>query len=296
MKNRRTLEGAGSATSKKNEKKERSQSKLEFKDSLQDVKNIELVKIEDINLDDKSFQYRVSEKTANLIGSLESEGQLVPVVLWGSKPPFRIIDGFRRITAIKNIGWDSVRAIIHREISEDDAYRLSFIENFMRKSFSPMDIAYAIWKATARGKKPKDLEQEFGLSERQIQRYNAVAGYSADIKKALESDSISIAHASVLNGFDLKNIEEWIERIGKGKLSASALKKILKKEIPRKTKSRKYFKKEKDGFRLYPFRYVAGKSKSERDEIKKHLLAAISIISQEENKEKEESAKNNPTY
>ncbi|MCD4654610.1 ParB N-terminal domain-containing protein [bacterium] len=63
------------------------------------------------------------------------------MILWGKKPPFKIIDGFRRIKAIRKIEWDKVRAIIKKDISEDDAYRLSFVENVKRKNFTPIDMA-----------------------------------------------------------------------------------------------------------------------------------------------------------
>lgn len=256
---------------------------IEFKDGLQEISNIEAVKITEIDLEDRRFQYRLSEKLTDLIPSLINDGQLVPVILWGSQPPYKILDGFRRSAAIKQVGWESVRAIIHRKISEEDAYRLSFIENFKRKNFSPIDVAHAIWKAIARGKGNKELESEFNFSERQIQRYKKMIEFSDQIKQALSEGSITMAHARVLDQFKVKDILGWIEKIKAG-LSAKALKKELAKEVAPKTKPRKFMKKEDDGFRLYPIRYTATATAKSREAIKKVLKDALAIIEQDEQK------------
>lgn len=230
---------------------------IEFKDGLNEINNIETVPISDIDLGDRRFQYRITEKTTDLVPSLITEGQLVPVILWGKEAPYKILDGFRRTTAIKSIGWISVKAIVHRRISEDDAYRMSFVENFKRKSFSPIDIAHAIWKAQARGKSNDELKVEFHLSLRQLFRFKAMIEFSDGIKEALSDGRITMAHAQVLHFFKVKDLAPWIEKI-KGGLPAKAMKKQLARESGPKTKPRKYFKKEKDGFRLYPIRFSFG--------------------------------------
>lgn len=256
---------------------------IEFKDGLNEIDAIETVPISNIDLEDRRFQYRLTEKTTDLIPTLVTEGQLVPIILWGNQPPYKILDGFRRSAAIKNIGWESVRAIIHRRISEEDAYRLSFVENFKRKNFSPIDVAHAIWKAIARGKGNKELEAEFNFSERQIQRYKKMIEFSDEIKQALSEESITMAHARVLDQFKMKDIAEWIEKIQTG-LSAKELKKELAKEIAPKTKPRKFFKREDDGFRLYPIRYLASAPAKSREAIKKVLMDALEMIEQDEQK------------
>lgn len=252
---------------------------IEFKDGLNEIDNIETVPINDIDLEDRRFQYRITEKTTDLIPSLVTEGQLVPVILWGREAPYKILDGFRRTAVIKSIGWISIKAIIHRRISEDDAYRMSFVENFKRKSFSPIDIAHAIWKAQARGKSNDELKVEFHLSLRQLFRFKAMIEFSDEIKEALSNGHITMAHAQVLHNFNVKEISPWVEKI-KGGLPAKEMKKLLAKDFSPKTKPRKYFKKEKDGFRLYPIRFSFSASEKHKNEIKKILENALALITQ----------------
>lgn len=270
---------------KKRGRKAKPKPEIEFKDGLHEIESIETVPVADIDLEDRRFQYRVAEKISDLLPSLTTEGQLVPVVLHGKEPPFVIIDGFRRVSAIKSLGWVSVRAIVHRKTSEEDAYRISFAENFKRKSFSPIDIAHAVFKAISRGKTQKELEVDFHLSERQIQRYKALIEFSDEIKAVLADGTITMAQARVLNQIKPKEIGSWIDRAKEG-LSANALKRALKEEFGPKTKPRKYFKKENDGFRLYPIRFTSGAPKKQRDHIKKVLQDALALIDEVEKKEK----------
>ncbi len=125
---------------------------IEYKDGLSGIKEIETILITDIDLDDRRFQNRVRERINDLQKSLCQEGQLVPVVLWGEEPPYKIIDGYRRIAAIKANEWKEVKAIIYRTINEEDASRLSLVENITRKGFTSIDMAHAAWRAMARSK------------------------------------------------------------------------------------------------------------------------------------------------
>lgn len=249
---------------------------IEFKDGLKNIGTIETISIADIDLEDRRFQYRVSEKAKDLVPSLMNEGQLVPVILWGNSKPYKIIDGFRRTQAIKLLEWPNVKAIIHRSISEEDAYRISFIENFKRKSFSPIDIAHAVWKAQARGKNNEALQEEFHLSKRQLFRYKAMIEFSDSIKAALAEGTITMAHAQILHSFNVTELIPWFLKIKRG-LSAKELKKLLLKESGPRTKPRKYFKKEKDGFRLYPIRYIETAPAKYREEIIRILEEALKI-------------------
>ncbi len=250
---------------------------VEFKDSLSDVTEIETVELKDIDLEDRSFQYRLRERLNDIKPSLETEGQLVPVTLWGESPPYKIIDGYRRISAVKEIGWSSVKAMVKKDITEDDAYRLSFVENVKRKSFSPMEMANAVWKAKERGKTNEELESEFGLSKRQIQRYKSMMEFSKSIKDALSDEKISMAHAFVLHTMSIEDIDPWIERVKKDDLSAQALKRAVTKELGPKSKPRKFIQKKKDGFRLYPIRLSENTSDKDREKIIKVLEDALAI-------------------
>src|SRR5690348_15755774 len=56
------------------------------------------IDLADVNLEDASFQFRLSATVTDVRVSLEQHGQEQPVDLVGSKP-YRIVDGFRRCVA-----------------------------------------------------------------------------------------------------------------------------------------------------------------------------------------------------
>lgn len=265
---------------KKRGRKAKEKPMIEFKEGLKDIEKIETVPLADIDLEDRRFQYRVKEKTSDLIPSLISEGQLVPVILWGKKPPYKLVDGYRRAAAVKHLGWPSLRAIIRTDIDEEGAYRLSFIENVKRKNFSPLDMAYAIWKMQARGKTAENLQEEFKLSRTQIGRYEALIAFAEPIKAALADGKITMAHAQVLNTFEVHEIEPWVEKIQNG-LSAKELKRELQDGgvIARGSgKEKRYFKTEDDGFRLFPIRFSFNLSEAKQQKIAEVLRKALAII------------------
>lgn len=252
--------------------------KVEFKEGLKDIKKIETIAIKDIDLEDRSFQYRLFEKTTDLLPSLMQDGQLVPVILWGTKPPYKIIDGYRRVAAINNLGWPSVRAIVRTDLDEEGAYRLSFIENVKRKNYTALDMAHALWKLQARGKSDEQLTAEFGISKRQIQRYLQLIEFPQEIKAALAAEQITMAHAQMLNQFEVNELDPWLEKIANG-LSARQLKRELKKgELEPKRKPTQYFKTEPSGFRIFPLRFSFNMSEAKQKKILQVLKDAVKII------------------
>lgn len=239
------------------------------------------ISLEDIQAEDTSFQYRLSATVSDLKHSLSLEGQKEPVDLMGEKP-YRIIDGFRRVEAIEALGWPTVKALVHNGISEDEAHKLAFIKNVVRKNLSPIDRANALFQAKQRGMKEEQLTEYFGLSEKQLKRYEKLLDFPAEIQKLLEGVIIPMKHAKVLADFKVKgkDLEEWVAKINEG-LSSRQLKRELKTSLGTKLggKVKLYMKKEKaGGFRMYPFSVSKDTPQSERDKVLKVLQEAIEIL------------------
>jgi ParB/RepB/Spo0J family partition protein len=243
------------------------------------VADIQEIPIEEISLEDDSFQYRFSVNIGNLKSSLEREGQKEPIDLTGSKP-YRIIDGSRRVNAIKELGWPSVKAFVHKGITDEDAHKLAFIKNVVRKNLSPMEKANAIFQAKHRGMKAENLMEYFGLSEKQLQRYEALLDFPPEVQKRLDKDEITMAHAKVLSEFKVKDLAEWIKKVIEDGLSAKQLKRELRKASGSKPVGREklYFRKNKGGIRMYPFIVTKDASRVEKDKVIKILQEAIEVL------------------
>ena len=232
------------------------------------------VPLSSIRLGDDTFQFRVDPRSVQLKRSIEQEGQQFPVVLKG-KTPYQLVCGFRRVAALKELGSSSVKAIVLPHLSEDQAYRLSILENLERSSLSELDLANAVAKLKARGKRQGEIARFLGRSVRQIQRYLEVAIFPAELKRAISSRKITMGHCLILNRtlvdgskIDLKH---WLEKIEEKKLSVPALRRHLAEALGRH-KRIQYFRKRGKGFRIAAFQYDPSKTTPRE---KRDMLAAL---------------------
>ncbi len=249
------------------------------------VDGFKAIEVQDIPLEDikedLTFQYRLSASVGDLRRSLEVEGQQEPIDLTGAKP-YRIIDGFRRVEAMRSLGWPVVKALVHRGITDNEAHKVAFIKNVVRKNLSPMDKANAIFQAKQRGMKEAEVEEYFGISEKQIARYENLLDFPPEIQKLLEKETIPMGHAKVLADFRVKekDIAGWVQKIQDNDLSAKQLKKELKKAsgVRMGGKPKLYMRKEKNGFRMFPFAISKDAPQSEKDKVSKLLQEALELL------------------
>jgi ParB family chromosome partitioning protein len=243
------------------------------------------IALEEINTTDTTFQYRLSSTVADLTVSLRREGQKEPVDLLVSKAnggprPYRVVDGFRRLAALRNLGWKTVRAWVHQGMSEEEAHKLAFIKNVVRKNLRPMDKANAIHLAKQRGRTLPDLAREFGLSEKQLKRYEALLTVPPEIQRLVDKGIVSMAHAKVLSEFRVNDLGRWIQRIGDDGVSVKQLRRDLGRAVGVRPVGRQklYMKKEKNGIRMYPFTISRNASREERRKVVGLLQDAIEVL------------------
>jgi len=123
------------------------------------------VNLSDINAEDTEYQFRVSLKVSDLVKSIRQDGQQFPVILRGEKP-YQIVSGFRRITALRELQAVKVKAIIREDLDDEEAFKVSFIENEKKKNLNALDKAHAVEKLKKFGKKREEIALIFGLSEK----------------------------------------------------------------------------------------------------------------------------------
>ena len=163
------------------------------------------INIADINLANTALMFRKDLNVADLVGSMRADGQKFPVILWkrapalGEASPQRggelhIISGFRRVTATKELGCDTVHAIVipESDLPEDEALKLNFEENVAKKSLNNLDIMYACKKLSDQGRSNREIGKLIGKSEGQVRRYLKVAGAPPDIQAKVQSGEKSI--------------------------------------------------------------------------------------------------------
>jgi ParB-like chromosome segregation protein Spo0J len=121
-------------------------------------------------------------------------------------PPYQIISGFRRISAIRKIGWKRVHAMIFSRLGDEEALKLCILENEQRKTYTDIDRAHAIQRYRAMGKPVKEIaENIFGLTPRRIEHIESLLHFDRALVNALERGDINTAHAIILNQAKKRN-------------------------------------------------------------------------------------------
>ncbi len=216
---------------------------------------VEDVPLVAINLDDRTFQYRLQSGAEDLERSLAKDGQQEPINLIGPRP-YRIVDGFRRLEAACSLGWPSIKAIIHPTLSEDEAHTIAFVKNVVRRNLSSIDQAHAIYQARRRGKTVEAIAKELGRSEKQVHRYEEMLRFPPEVQGLLEDQRISMAHAKVLADFGPTDPAQWAERCQVEGWTVPQLRAAMRKALGKKPggKGRVYVRREGNALRVYGFR------------------------------------------
>jgi ParB family chromosome partitioning protein len=244
------------------------------------------IALEEIDLDNTQFEYRLDPGLELLIDSIKKDGQQIPVIVRGIAPPYQLICGFRRTRSIAAIGGATVKAIILTEITDDKAHRLSVIENEERKSLTDLDRANACKRLQDEGKTQEEIGRIMNRSAMQISRYLSLLTLQPEITEALKTGKIETGHALELRAVSGSNIDvkSLIEEVKTKDLSVRDLQRRLKnvaKTRPERKKETPYFKRTKEGFKLMGFSYRPDLPLDEKQKAVQALKDALAMLEAE---------------
>ncbi len=95
-----------------------------------------LLKIKDIKVSKKRIRQDVGDLTT-LKKSLKKHGLLNPISV---NPKGDLIAGFRRLQAVKELGWTEIEATVVNPASDIDLLEMEMEENIVRKEFSQTEL------------------------------------------------------------------------------------------------------------------------------------------------------------
>lgn len=203
---------------------------------------MKIVGVMDIEIDRIEFptrwrRYIDREKVEVLKKDIAAHGLINPIMVQEMKGgAYRLIAGYRRYTACKELGMKTIPATVVTEAKEDEVLSLVIRENEIRENFSPVDVARLVWDLKDMGKTVEEIAALTAKDPQEVQDYIAVHENLCEEAKDLVARARDVDFQTVLL---LSKIDDKRAQIGYAKMLANGTPKeyikqqILSYEIPR---------------------------------------------------------------
>ena len=210
---------------------------------------VKLVPIDQIDLEDATYRFRLDLRTGPLERSLKAQGLQVPIILrarGAGQKKHQLISGFRRVTAAKNLGWPEIGAIIRDDLeSDEDIFKAAVLENTERKTYSDIDRAMVIHEYRQRGFGGDDHVpmEVLGLTKRQQRNLLALLTLPKTAQQAIDDPEqhFSASHGLILRQHENKHGDtdwsRWIKAVNDAEMPKRQLTRELNADAGGKGKS-----------------------------------------------------------
>ncbi|MBI5845417.1 MAG: ParB N-terminal domain-containing protein [Deltaproteobacteria bacterium] len=187
-----------------------------------------------IDPEDLCFRFSTERDDAGLLESIRRSGILSPVVLQEREDGrFRIVSGFRRVSACARLGMDRVSALVAGPDADfDDLAFLAASENASQRPLNIMEQARCV-ALLGRGlpftERAGLIKAAIGLTAgpRHLEQLESLCNLPGFIRDALEKGALPLATAIQLGDFDPKCAFSLTRLFSELKLSLSKQREIL---------------------------------------------------------------------
>lgn len=168
-----------------------------------------------------------------LVASIRTYGVIVPVLVRPFIGGYQLVAGERRSIAARQLGLSRIPAIV-RSLTDDEAYEVSFAENFHRVNLSPLEHEMEIARLAKRlGIAPKSnltVKKDTRSLVEKMERANL----PVLLRKSVELEVISLSIAKELvHVLDSESQLALIEQVYKNKFSLEEVKNIVNSYLGR---------------------------------------------------------------
>lgn len=154
--------------------------------------------------------------TSGLAESIESSGLQMPLGVCRLKDGYGLVYGFRRLSAIKSLGWTEVECRLVESNEVSDLLVLNLQENVAREGLNPMEEALALKRIIDSGADLDVVKARLGWTKTLVTQRLALLEMTSVVKDALAENQITINQARVIDKQAEDDHSELVEFASKG--------------------------------------------------------------------------------
>ncbi len=192
----------------------------------------EAVRLEDIDLEDKTFMSRLDfdgEIIRLLAENIKRLGLRNPIGLRPKGDKYQIIYGWERTSAVLSLGWDRIEAKVYTDLSELEAQLQNISDNIEHEDLTTLEIAYQVKRLRDKyGLSIKEVSQIYGGKIQYVYDLLTLTNMREEIKNAVHLGKIGLTHAIEINKFKDSKRLETLKTVIVEKLSISRIKELRK--------------------------------------------------------------------
>jgi ParB/RepB/Spo0J family partition protein len=146
---------------------------------------------------DSPFAMRLDLRADALADELKRDGQLNAIHVWSAngQAPYAILAGHRRTAAAKLLGWNEIRAIVHRNLEPQEAWRLAWKDNAERRTLSQQDRWWLVARLIGEGRNQATVAALLGVDKSSVSRDAGWTKLPEAVRDQVGRDGFSHAHA-----------------------------------------------------------------------------------------------------
>ena len=171
-----------------------------------------------------------AEKIEALAESIKEHGVVQPLIVTKEDGYYRIVAGERRWRAAKKAGLKEVPVVI-REYSAQEAEEIALIENLQREDLNPIEEALGYKQLMDKFNLTQEtVAQKIGKSRSGIANALRLLALPDKTMKMVQDGVLSVGHAKVLLGADVKSIDALAKEVVEKDLNVRQTEALLQKK------------------------------------------------------------------
>jgi len=164
----------------------------------------------DVNIDQikpSPYQPRLVFAVEDLKEEIQGDGLLSALVVRKQDQHYQLLDGERRLRALKELGWKTVPVDI-RDVDDVTAKRSVFKLNLIRQNYTTEEKARYFKKLADEGMKPYQIAMDLNIDDQWVRAHLNVFQFPEDIRQAVWAEQLPISTIREMDPVIGANIQE----------------------------------------------------------------------------------------